>query len=92
VTGKTQNPRQIVLRSAREADDPSETDTLRKTADALGNAVTRFPQCEDLKTLRGIEGESDRAYFSTFDHMIREDRETFKLNGPTGARRQSSSV
>lgn len=81
VAGKIQNSRQIVLRGARENDDPSEADALRRTADALGNAVTRLPQCEDLDTLRGIEGESARAYFSTFDRMIREDRETFKLDG-----------
>ncbi|NOY84670.1 MAG: CRISPR-associated endonuclease Cas1, partial [Nitrospirae bacterium] len=31
--------------------------------------------------VRGIEGESARAYFSSFDRMVREDRETFKLNG-----------
>jgi CRISPR-associated protein Cas1 len=81
VGGKIQNSRQIVLRGAREADDPLDADALRATADALGNAVSRLPQCEDLDTVRGIEGESARAYFSTFDRMIREDRETFKLDG-----------
>lgn len=81
VGGKIQNSRQIVLRGAREADVPADAEALRKTADALGNAVTRLPQCEDLDTLRGIEGESARNYFSTFDRMIREDRETFKLDG-----------
>lgn len=81
VGGKIQNSRQIVLRGAREADDPADADALRKTADMLGNAVTRLPQCEDLDTLRGIEGESARNYFSTFDRMIKEDRETFKMDG-----------
>jgi CRISPR-associated protein Cas1 len=58
-----------------------DTDALRKTVDSLANAVTRLPQCEDLEMLRGVEGESARNYFSTFDRMVREDRETFKLNG-----------
>jgi CRISPR-associated protein Cas1 len=81
VAGKIQNSRQIVLRGALEADDASDAEALRTTADALGNAVTRLPQCEDLDTVRGIEGESARNYFSTFDRMIKEDRVTFKMDG-----------
>ena len=81
VAGKIQNSRQIVLRGAREASDPLDADALRTTADGLGNAVTRLPQCENLESLRGIEGESARNYFSTFDRMIKEDRETFTLDG-----------
>ncbi len=81
VGGKIQNSRQIVLRGAREADDPTDAQALRNTADALANAVGRIPHCDDLETLRGIEGESARAYFSTFDRMIKEDRDTFKMDG-----------
>jgi CRISPR-associated protein Cas1 len=81
VGGKIQNSRQIVLRGAREADDPSDAQALRNTADALANAVGRVPQCHDLETLRGIEGESARAYFSTFDRMIKEERDAFKMDG-----------
>lgn len=81
VGGKIQNSRQIVLRGAREADDPTDAQALRNTADTLANAVGRIPQCNDLEMLRGIEGESARAYFSTFDRMIKEDRETFKMDG-----------
>lgn len=81
VGGKIQNSRQIVLRGAREADDPTDAQRLRETADALGNAVGRIPQCGDLETLRGIEGESARCYFSTFDRMIKEDRDAFKMDG-----------
>lgn len=81
VAGKIQNARQIVLRGAREADDDSDAVALRATAEALGNAVIRLPQCEEVDTVRGIEGESARNYFSTFDRMIKEDRETFKMDG-----------
>jgi CRISPR-associated protein Cas1 len=81
VGGKIQNSRQIVLRGAREADDPTDAQALRSTADALANVVGRLPQCNDLETLRGIEGESARTYFSTFDRMIREERNAFKMDG-----------
>jgi CRISPR-associated protein Cas1 len=81
VGGKIQNTRQIVLRAAREADDPVDGDALKGTAEALGNALSRLPSCEDVEAVRGIEGESARAYFATFDRMVREDRITFRMDG-----------
>jgi CRISPR-associated protein Cas1 len=81
VGGKIQNTRQIVLRAAREADDPVDGDALKGTAEALGNALSRLPSGEDVETVRGIEGESARAYFATFDRMVREDRITFRMDG-----------
>jgi len=81
VAGKIQNARQILLRGAREAQTDQEATALRETADLLGRAVTRLPSCDNLHALRGVEGESARNYFSTFDRMVREDRETFFMNG-----------
>ena len=81
VGGKIQNTRQVVLRAARETDDPADADLLKGTAEALGNALLRVPSCEDVDTVRGIEGESARAYFATLDRMVREDRATFRMDG-----------
>lgn len=81
IAGKIQNTRQVVLRGAREADATDDAAPLKATADALGNALGRLPLCEDLDVLRGIEGESARAYFGTFDRMVKEDRSTFTLDG-----------
>jgi CRISPR-associated protein Cas1 len=54
---------------------------LKQTAEALANALTRLSTCDGLDQVRGIEGESARAYFGSFDRMVREDRESFKLDG-----------
>jgi len=81
VAGKIQNSRQIVLRGAREADDPGDANALKQTAEDLGNALSRLEGCNDIDQARGIEGESARAYFASFDRMVREDRESFKLDG-----------
>ena len=81
VAGKVQNSRQVVLRSARETNDSTDSVPLRKSADALASALSRLPESDNLDVLRGIEGESARIYFGTFDRMIREDRETFKFDG-----------
>jgi CRISP-associated protein Cas1 len=81
VAGKIQNTRQIVLRGSREAESPDDAEALKQTAGALANALTRLSACDDLDQVRGIEGESARAYFASFDRMVREDRESFKLDG-----------
>lgn len=81
VAGKLQNSRQVVLRAAREASTPDDTTALQATGESLAGAILRLGQCEDLEVVRGIEGEAARAYFSTFDRMVREDRETFRLDG-----------
>lgn len=81
VGGKIQNSRQIVLRAARDTDDPDDGETLRQTAESLANVLGRVPLSEDLDHLRGLEGEAARHYFSTFDRMVREDRLTFTMNG-----------
>ncbi|MEC4678188.1 MAG: type I-C CRISPR-associated endonuclease Cas1c [Nitrospirota bacterium] len=81
VAGKIQNSRQIVLRGARESTDDDDSQTLKKTTDKLASTLSRLPKCQNIDQVRGIEGEAARAYFSSFDRMVREDRETFKFNG-----------
>lgn len=81
VAGKIQNCRQVLMRAAREADDSEDEQPVREATETLANALSRLPRCDDLDQLRGIEGESARAYFGCFDRMVREDRESFRLDG-----------
>ena len=81
VAGKLQNTRQIVLRAAREASEPGDAQALKRTTAILANTLSRLPACKDIDQVRGIEGESARAYFASFDRMVREDRDTFRLDG-----------
>ncbi len=81
VAGKVQNARQVMLRGAREDTGNEYGDKLRDTAGALARTIQRLPACENLDTLRGLEGEAARAYFSTLDRLISVDRDTFTMNG-----------
>ena len=81
MAGKVQNTRQIVLRAAREAEDPEDIALLQDTAQALAATLERVATVEDLDQLRGFEGEAARRHFNTFSCMVREDRETFRLRG-----------
>lgn len=81
VAGKVQNTRSIVLRAARETEDPQDAEPLSATAQALASSLAQLPTVSDLDTLRGFEGEAARRHFGTFSRMIREGREHFQLNG-----------
>lgn len=81
VAGKGQNARQMVLRAARDANEPSGADQLRQTADLI---AVRLPALETAATLdeaRGIEGDISRIYFSTFHRMIKADGGDFPFDG-----------
>ena len=81
VAGKIQNCRQVLMRAAREAEQSEDEQPLREAAETLADTLSRLPRCDDLDQLRGFEGESARAYFSCFDRMVREDRDSFRLDG-----------
>ena len=81
VAGKIQNVRQIVLRAARETDDPEDARQLSETGQALATTLGQLATAENLDQLRGFEGESARQHFRTFTFMVREDRGSFQLNG-----------
>jgi CRISPR-associated protein Cas1 len=81
VAGKVQNTRSIVLRAARETEDPQDAEPLSATAQALASSLAQIATVNDLDVLRGFEGEAARRHFGTFSCMIREERERFQLNG-----------
>ncbi len=81
VAGKVQNVRQIILRAARETDDPQDGAQLKETAQALVSTLRNVEVAEDLDQLRGFEGEAARRHFDTFSCMVREERATFQLKG-----------
>lgn len=81
VAGKIQNTRQIVLRGARESVTPEEGNRLEDTAKQLANILSRLGASRDLDEIRGLEGEAARAYFDVLDSMVREQRDSFRMNG-----------
>ena len=81
VAGKIQNTRQVVLRAARETEDPQDSTHLKETAQVLASVLEHVATATDLDQLRGFEGEAARQHFNSFSCMVREDRNTFQLNG-----------
>jgi CRISPR-associated protein Cas1 len=78
IAGKIQNSRLCLLRSARDANDDEDRETLQVTAQHLARSLRVLTDATALEVIRGIEGDAARAYFKVFDHMIRpEDRPSF---------------
>lgn len=81
VAAKIQNSRNLLGRSAREAETSEEESALRVVMDRLARLVEKLPAIDDLNELRGAEGEAGRAYFGVFDNLLRTDREHFGMRG-----------
>lgn len=84
VAGKIRNSRQVLLRGAREAKDAAEASQITRTAKDLAASLRALPTATDLDTLRGLEGEAARQYFSALNLLLRKDvRGAFQMNGRT---------
>lgn len=84
VAGKIKNSRQILMRAAREASDSTEEQSLSRTADDLAASLRALVTADNLDTLRGVEGEAARNYFSVMNQVIKPAyRNDFAFNGRT---------
>ena len=84
VAGKIKNTRQNLLRGARETKSEDDAKVLGRLADDLAASLRALPNATSLDTLRGIEGEAARQYFSGLHLLLREDqREAFRMDGRT---------
>ncbi|MCH4156625.1 MAG: type I-C CRISPR-associated endonuclease Cas1c [Muribaculaceae bacterium] len=78
IAGKIQNYRNIVQRHLR--DYGSNTD-IELASKELAVCQRKALHCDDKETLLGIEGEAANTYFSTFHHLILQQKESFTFNG-----------
>ncbi|HEX5337475.1 MAG TPA: type I-C CRISPR-associated endonuclease Cas1c [Gallionella sp.] len=84
IAGKLRNARQVLLRGAREAADEDDAKVLTAAATALRASVRNLPQAADLDSVRGIEGDAAKVYFSAMNGIVRRDaRNTFAMDGRT---------
>lgn len=82
IAGKLRNARQVLLRGAREASDGEDQSKLNRATDSLAISIRNLPSVNNLDTLRGIEGDAAKNYFSSLTYMIRREvREVFSMEG-----------
>ncbi|MEQ1681079.1 MAG: type I-C CRISPR-associated endonuclease Cas1c [Nitrospira sp.] len=84
IAGKLRNARQVLLRGAREAADEADAKMLTAGATALRASVRNLPLADNLDSVRGIEGDAAKVYFSAMNGIVRRDaRATFTMDGRT---------
>ncbi len=84
IAGKLRNARQVLLRGAREAADKADAKRLAATAETLAISLRNLPHAPDLDSVRGIEGDAAKNYFSVLPLLVRRDmREHFGMDGRT---------
>jgi CRISPR-associated protein Cas1 len=77
VIGKIANCRTVLRRFVSDYGDEIHSGEIIKVNKMLARNITRLGQKPTLDEVRGIEGESARNYFSTFDDLIVAQKEHF---------------
>ena len=75
--GKVYNARWVLERATRDHPQRVPVDKLKKISGQLAAALTDIEKAVTLEELRGTEGEAAKLYFSGFDDLILQQRNTF---------------
>ena len=81
ITGKVYNSRWIVERAARDYPLRLDVEKLKSKSAFLAQSLKKIRTCPDAAALRGLEGEAASVYFSVFDDMILQQKDTFSFHG-----------
>lgn len=81
VAGKLRNAHQVLSRGAREAKDESQAGELKRAAERTRLRLAELETAADADAARGLEGDSARAYFEVFQHLIKSPSGYFSFSG-----------
>lgn len=81
IIGKLAGCRTVLRRYIRDYNKPLENGDIDLVCKSLSRTIIRVNETVDLDTMRGLEGESARAYFSVFDKLILCRKEHFFMKG-----------
>lgn len=81
VGSKIANSRNVLLRAAREQNEPEIQNSLREAATLIALNAKELDKVDSLDTLRGIEGLCAKHYFSVFDNLIKVNKTDFYFHG-----------
>ncbi len=81
IMGKLANCRNVVRRFVSDHCTSDKKGTCQEVLWLLAANLSRMERCCAVDEVRGVEGESARAYFSIFDDMILCNKEHFYMRG-----------
>lgn len=79
ITAKLKNTRSLLMRSRRDYPATDEDGKLSYCIDMLAENQKKLLEEKDTEILRGIEGQSAKAYFDVFDLLFTQQKEDFAL-------------
>lgn len=77
ILGKIANTRIVLMRASRDIQDEIKRESLLKASNHLSYLVQNLDKSQNVDSLRGIEGEAAKTYFSVFDNLILAQKEDF---------------
>ncbi|MEG1525776.1 MAG: type I-C CRISPR-associated endonuclease Cas1c [Clostridia bacterium] len=77
ILAKVHNSRWILERTTRDHPQRVDVPAIKKSCQALVEQTKSIAVCENLETLRGLEGSASERYFSHFDQMILVEDDRF---------------
>ena len=80
VEAKIHNSRRVLQRALRDHGGLVSESGFEITIERMKNMIERVENAASAESLRGIEGEAASAYFSKFDSLIINQKDSFKFN------------
>lgn len=77
IIGKLYNSRWVIERAIRDYKIRLDTEKLRNKSLLLKQSINQVELCTSSEQLMGIEGEAASIYFSVFDDLILQQKESF---------------
>ena len=81
IVGKVYNSRWILERAIRDYPLRLDVEKIKEKSSFLASRLKEIRTCESPDKLLGLEGESASVYFSVFDELILQQKETFYFHG-----------
>lgn len=81
IAGKLFNSRWVLERCARDHAMRVDAEALKRASKQLATSIVAVRECENMGSLRGIEGDAASVYFSVFDELLLRDHKTFYFHG-----------
>jgi len=77
LTGKIANCRTVLQRSIRDHNEKIDVEEVTNASRLMGNYIGRLEVSAGLDTVRGMEGDAARNYFSVFNQLITAQKDDF---------------
>lgn len=81
--GKLSNCKKVIDRAIRDHPLSVDIPALRQASDGMRENIRRVAECTCVSDLMGFEGSSAKIYFSVFDQLILQQKESFTFTERT---------